>query len=324
MRLFIVTLVFRDTAAPTIDHERFGWEVGWTARSIALGHGFGSPFAPWTGPTALVPPLYTYLLALIFRIFGVYSAASAAVILSLNSLFSALTCLPIYFSVKRSLGVRLATLAARAWVIYPFAIYFSANRVWEYGHWTGLLFCSCFWAAQELHLHRNLLAWLGFGALVGITVLSNPSELTILPFFLIISALKLRQANGRWLRNVAVALLAFVAVCLPWTIRNQRAMHSLSPVRDGFWLEFWAGNNGDTSESNPGWAHPASNPVEMQKYQSQGETAYLAGKRQLALNFVQHHPLFFAGVTIRRIVRFWTGYWSFQRSYLHYDPLGLA
>jgi hypothetical protein len=135
-------------AAPTVDHERFGWEVGWTARSVALGHGFGSPFLPWTGPTALVPPLYTYLLALIFRLFGLYSTASAAVILSLNSIFSALTCVPLYFTVKRTLGDRVARLAGWAWVVSPFAIYFSADRVWEYAL-TALLFATCFCASAS-------------------------------------------------------------------------------------------------------------------------------------------------------------------------------
>ncbi len=307
-------------AAPTVDHERFGWEVGWTARSVALGHGFGSPFLPFTGPTALVPPLYTYLLALVFRVFGLYSVASAAVILSLNSLFSALTCLPIYFSVKRAMDMRLARLAAAAWVIYPFAIYFSADRVWEYAL-TALLFATCFWAAQQLHLHKNLSAWLGFGILFGLTTLSNPSILSALPFLLLIPMFKLKRIGGHWFRNGVVAAVAFLIVCAPWVIRNQRVMHTTSLVRDGFWLEFWAGNNGDTSDSNPGWAHPASNPVEMQKYQTLGETAYLAEKHQLATAFIQHHPFFFAAVSVRRAVRFWTSYWSFDRNYLRREPL---
>ena len=220
----------------------------------------------------------------------------------------------------RAMGMRLARLAAAAWVIYPFAIYFSADRVWEYAL-TALLFATCFWAAQQLHLHKNLFAWLGFGILFGLTTLSNPSILSALPFLLLIPMFKLKRTGGRWFRNGVVAALAFLMVCAPWVIRNQRVMHTTSLVRDGFWLEFWAGNNGDTSDSNPGWAHPASNPVEMQKYQTLGETAYLAEKHQLATVFIQHHPFFFAAVSVRRAVRFWTSYWSFDRSYLRREPL---
>jgi hypothetical protein len=98
-------------------------------------------------------------------------------------------------------------------------------------------------------------------------------------------------------------------------------MHATSPIRDGFWLEFWAGNNGDTFTSNPAWAHPASNPVEMQEFEAKGETAYLAHKHTIAVSFVRHRPLLFAGVSLRRAIRFWTGFWSFQPDYLQSEPL---
>jgi 4-amino-4-deoxy-L-arabinose transferase-like glycosyltransferase len=319
IRLVIVAIVFRDVSAPTLDHNEFGWEMGWTARSIALGRGFSSPFLPITGPTALVPPLYPYLLATIFRLFGVYTAASAVAILSLNSLFSALTCIPIYFSLRHAVSLRLARFAAFGWAIYPFAIYFSADRVWDYAL-TALLFSTCFWAAQRLHL-RGVWSWFGIGLLSGITVLCNPSVLSVLPFLLLFSLLKVRRVGGPWLRNGLITLLTCAALWAPCGLRNHRVVHTSSVFRDGFWLEFYAGNNGDTSESNPGWAHPASNPVEMQKYESSGETAYMAQKRVLALDFVHHHPLFFTGLSLRRTFRFWTGYWSFSRAYLKYDPL---
>src|SRR5215475_3055176 len=78
------------------DNFSFGWEMGRIAASLAAGHGFSSPFGPSTGPTAWEPPLYPYLTAGVFRLFGVYSRSSAFVLLTLNSLFSALTCLPIF------------------------------------------------------------------------------------------------------------------------------------------------------------------------------------------------------------------------------------
>jgi hypothetical protein len=100
-------------------------------------------------------------------------------------------------------------------------------------------------------------------------------------------------------------------------------MHAASPIRDGFWLEFWAGNDGDTSASNPAGAHPATNPAEMQKFEAEGELTYLANKHSMAMNFVRHHPLFFAGVSLRRAIRFWTGFWSFSPTYLHSEPLNV-
>lgn len=295
--------------------------MGWVARSLVLGHGFSSPFLPITGPTALVPPLYPYILGGIFHVFGLNTVKVTFAVLGFNSLCSALTCIPMYFLALNALNRRAARIAALAWAIYPFAIYFAADRVWDYAL-TSLLFTCCLLLAQRLHVRRPIV-WAGFGALYGLAVMSNPSVAAILPILLVVAAVKTHRSAQPWMAKVLLSVVAFVAVCAPWTIRNERVMHASFFVRDGFWLEFYAGNNGDTSESNSAWAHPASNPAEMTKYQHEGEVAYMAEKRQLSLDFVAHHPGFFAVATVRRMVRFWTGFWSFGAHYLKYEPFDL-
>ena len=57
---------YRDLPDADKLYERFGWEVGWVARALASGHGFSSPYFPPSGPTAMVSPLYTFLLSLGF------------------------------------------------------------------------------------------------------------------------------------------------------------------------------------------------------------------------------------------------------------------
>jgi hypothetical protein len=61
----------------------------------------------------------------------------------------------------------------------------------------------------------------------------------------------------------------------------------------------------------------------MQRYTAEGEIAYMAEKHALAADWVAHHKLFFAGLCVRRALRFWTGYWSFSRRYLAVEPLDL-
>jgi len=288
LRIAVVASSFLNIAAPSLDRGQFGAEMGWVARSLALGHGFSSPFLPSTGPTALVPPLFPYLLAGVFRTFGLYTAKSAFVIMSLDGLLSALTCIPIYLSLKYAAGERPAQLAGWLWAIYPFAIYFSGTQVWDYAL-TSFLFATCFCFAQRLHLQESFSVWFGFGILYGVTTLSNPSVLSIFPFLLLTALWKVRRIGGRWLLYGVFSMLALIAVISPWAVRNDRVMHAASPIRDGFWLEFWAGNSGNTSASNPAWAHPASNPIEMQKFEAEGETAYLAHKHSMAVSFVRHH-----------------------------------
>src|SRR5882724_10509956 len=92
LRLAVIMIGHSYRITPRRDHFQFGWEMGRIARSIALGQGFSSPTDFSTGPTAWAPPLYPYLLTGIFKVLGVYSSGSAAVILAINSIFSALTC----------------------------------------------------------------------------------------------------------------------------------------------------------------------------------------------------------------------------------------
>jgi len=317
VRLAVAAFSFVGVADPAGGYDNFGWELGWTARSIALGHGFGSPFLPLTGPTALVPPLYPYLLAGIFKVFGLYSQGAAFATLGLNSLFSALTCIPLYLSARESLGGKAARWVGWGWVVYPYSVYFSAGIVWEFAL-TGLLFATCFWLAQGLGRWASWGRWVGYGVMCGVTMWSNPSTLPVL-----VGLLGLAAWRGRQVLRPVVALIALGAMMLPWTVRNERALHVFCPMRDGFWLEAWAGNAGDSSESNPAWAHPASNAVEMQRYEALGETAYMDSKHRMAVDFIEGHPGWFAKVTARRVFRYWTGYWSFSRSYLRGQPLDL-
>src|SRR5207244_12071413 len=96
---------------PPRDHWDFGWAGGRIARAIAAGEGFSSPRCGQPGKTAWTTPVHPYLLAGVFRVVGIYSHASAWVILILNALFSALTCIPVYFVGNRRFGPGAASWA---------------------------------------------------------------------------------------------------------------------------------------------------------------------------------------------------------------------
>src|ERR1019366_5844463 len=67
VRLAIIPFVYHDWMDPRgLEH----WAFGRIARAIVSGHGFGSPFAD-TGLSALLPPVYSYVLADIFKRFGI-------------------------------------------------------------------------------------------------------------------------------------------------------------------------------------------------------------------------------------------------------------
>ena len=99
-------------ASYRVDDYSYLNETTSIARSIAEGRGFSSPFSPaYTGPTSWVAPVYPYLCAIFFAGFGVLSTKAAAALLTLQSLFSALTCIPILGIGERTLYRKLKEYA---------------------------------------------------------------------------------------------------------------------------------------------------------------------------------------------------------------------
>src|SRR5271169_169767 len=105
LRLVVMCVTYKIQLDPSLDHLAFGWETGRVARSIVTGNGFSSPYSEPTGPTALIPPVYPYLVAGVFKLFGIYSASAALVLLTLNNLFSSFTCLPVFLIARKVFGL---------------------------------------------------------------------------------------------------------------------------------------------------------------------------------------------------------------------------
>ena len=62
LRLVVMCSTYKIQLDPSQDHWVFGWETGRVARSIVVGEGFNSPYSESTGPAALIPPVYAYLV----------------------------------------------------------------------------------------------------------------------------------------------------------------------------------------------------------------------------------------------------------------------
>ncbi len=143
LRMAVVAFLYPEQLDPSRDHWHFAYETGRIARSIALGKGFSSPLFGDTGPTAWMTPAYPYVVAGVFKIFGIYTKSSALVLLGLNALVSALTCIPVCFIARKHFGERAAQWSAWAWAVFPYGIYFPAERIWK-AWWATFLLAVLF------------------------------------------------------------------------------------------------------------------------------------------------------------------------------------
>src|SRR5689334_22720402 len=125
--------------APKHDHIGIDYETGSIERYIATGKGFSSPFGGDTGPTAWIAPIYPYLCALVFKVFGVFSNKSGIVLLAINSLFEALTCIFIVRIGARTLGERAGWAAGWMWAGGILFTRWATTWVWDMSLSTLLL-----------------------------------------------------------------------------------------------------------------------------------------------------------------------------------------
>jgi 4-amino-4-deoxy-L-arabinose transferase-like glycosyltransferase len=288
------------------DNFGFGFEMGRVGRSIALGHGFSSPYEGNTGPSAWEPPLYPYLIGGVFKIFGVYTYASAWVLLSINSLFAALTTIPVYLIAHRSFGPRVALWSARTWALNPYVWYWSIHWIWD-TTFTPLILALIFLVALEMEQWPGWRGWALFGALWGVGALANPTMLSFLPFCGLWVWWRRYRRGLRSLAGVVLCSLVFFLVLSPWLVRNYEAFGRLVFIRDDFGLQLRLGNNKLADGISIVALQPNLNKLELEKFQRLGEIAYEADCRRLAFDWIRAHPGRFAVISLKRFFYYWNG-----------------
>ena len=312
----------------------FGFEAGRIAKSLVEGHGYGNPFNGWSGPTAWLPPLYPLLMALAFKLFGVYTRGAAFFVLSANSLFSALIapavyeiaarCFDAYGIVRRasSKAAPVGLWSGWMWAVYPAALQYAVHWVWE----MSLSACLLTWAlVMTLRLRGTgepderagagqLRRWAGFGALWGLLALSNASLLLCLPAagtWVVWPQLRglLRGARDvKWLGGVAVAAATFVLVMTPWWVRNVRTLHAFVATRSNFPAELYE----STLPSHDALPWGAAMPMwpgdpKFQLYARLGEIRYMQLRKEQSMAWLRAHPGVLARHSFDRLLFFWDG-----------------
>ena len=294
-----------------------GQEAGNVAWSLALGHGFSSPLSGMLGPTAWVAPVYPALLALGFKLLSMNPYHVVIFGQVLNSIFSALTCWPVYLIAKKLFNPGIALASSWAWAVLPTAILFPLEWIWDQSLsallLTGIL-CATLYLAGEPSIasgrRRSQLLWAGYGIGWALALLTNPAIGVLLPFFAAWLAWKRHNSGTAWKSPIAIALLTCVLGILPWTARNYSAFGQWVPIKSNFGLEFWLGNNPEVKIIWTWWRSPASDAAESPELHRQGEIAYMHAKQSEALSFIKAHPGTFLDWSFDRFVDTWTALWD--------------
>jgi hypothetical protein len=318
VRVAYLTLAHTYRIRPFPDHFEYGWEMGRIARALATGHGYADPFLGNTGPTAWVAPLYPLLMASVFKLTGIYTLTSAWILLTLNSLFSALTVFPIAAIARRSFAAsgpgRAASIGRWAvwlWALYPAAMQYAVRWVWETSLSTLLFTCAIALALrmrQRSHDRPARFAardWVLFGLIWGAIALANPALVLFLPFaglWILVG-----QPLPRGLAGASLSALIFLAILTPWMVRNARVFHHFVPLRANFGAELCLGNGPGATGLLMEYSHPQQDPRQLRLYTAMGEYRYAQMRGALAKQTIRADRWLFVRNTLKRLDFFWFG-----------------
>ena len=251
-----VGLALRLTWALYADTIPLGGDPRWyyvVGINLAKGYGFVTArdefFLEKPGPgfvTAFWPPGYPFVLAAIFKTFGVSITAAKV----FNALFGAATVPFVYALGRRIFDARTGLIAAGIFAVFPNAISWTPLLFPE--EFFTLLLVAALWllVAFPPGANRHWPAVAGFGVLMGIAALTRGQAAVLVP----VAAVFWLGAAG-WrpaLRASAVSLLIAAAVIAPWTIRNAVQMNAFIPISTNSAAALRAGHAPDATGTT-GW-----------------------------------------------------------------------
>lgn len=288
------------------------------ANSLASGNGFGSPYVVASGPTALVPPVYPYLLSIFFRIFGSQSEMAGLAALGLNVILSALVLIPLYVLTERLFNRRAARIAVWVWALLPLSGYTDALFIWNTSLFTLLLttvlaFTTSLSDGQISGAKLTL-----YALLTGFTILLEPVGAVVV----MISFGWLVYVRFPIKKMVQIVVVAALLPCV-WSVRNFMVFHQVVFIRSGLGLELSRG----VSEPEPADGRPDSlpnrNPAELEKYLQMGEIPYMQFRFDRAVHWITENPVEYGERIGERFVAYWTGY-QVSKIYYFYDKFELV
>ena len=320
VRVAYLTMAHTYRIRPFPDHFEYGWEMGRIARALATGRGYADPFAGHTGPTAWVTPLYPLLMAAVFKLTGIYTLTSAWILLTLNSLFSALTVFPMAAIGRRCFAASGPAPAASIrrwavwlWALYPAVMQYAVRWVWETSLSTLLFTCAF---ALALRMHQRSpdrpgrfagRDWVLFGLIWAAIALANPALVLFLPFAGIWILTGAGSALPRGLAGATLSAVIFLVILAPWTVRNTRIFHHFVPLRANFGAELCLGNGPGATGFLMEYDHPQKDPQQLRVYTAMGEYRYAQMRGEVAKRAIRDDPGLFVRNTLKRLDFFWFG-----------------
>jgi 4-amino-4-deoxy-L-arabinose transferase-like glycosyltransferase len=290
-------------------------------QEIAANLAEGRGFMLYEKPTSWRPPLYPFVLSIVYRAAGTTDPVAARVFQAGLSLVNLLL---VYLLGRRLFGERVGLGAAAIFAFYPSFLFYNNHLLTE-GLFTFLLTVTAYLLAVYLDSRRALILALA-GASLGLTVLTREILLPMVAVMALLAGHVTGWRPPRWAAHVAALAVAFLVVVTPWAVRNTRLQETFTLVATNGGIVFYEGNYEHTPLDRPWRAHALDADLKVRRLLPEGLTE---GQRQKVavqrgLQFMRDHP----GLTLHRALVKMANVWGLEREVVgvllkgDYGPLG--
>jgi hypothetical protein len=294
----LVNLVWLNNPHRRPEQYIFSAEHGNIAAALVQRGEFADPFGVPSGPTAWVPPVYPFYMAVVFLVAGVKTTTALWILLIMDCGWMALTVSALAYALHRQGLARAAAwlgalLALQILLIQQFFLLIQSQS-WFVAA-LNATFLACWVAVQQPHSACRW--WWGLIILCALAPVTHlGSGLAIFALMLWLAWLGRRpdsplRGRQRWL---VAAFLAFFLTAGIWTLRNRVVLGVFYPVKSNGWFELELAQQytatGVLSAAAVACRHPFFDPVQRERFSQLKERAYLEDARQAAIAFLRQHP----------------------------------
>ena len=284
-------------------------ELGAIAISLMKTGQFADPYKIPTGPTAHLPPIYPTIVSVIYRWFGLTTAAGTVNLLLIIGTGSLLYAMLPWLSEKLGAGRQAGFVGglAGALLIEPewpgHGEYLTAIAL-------GLLLVVFIqrWTKNRTSLGSSILLGLGIGAAFHL----QPALLPVIIGCMVFELWWSRDKKKYFF--LSVMTLSIVLACIPWAYRNYTTFNALFFIRSNFGLELRMGNHEGAAATmeemdaqQVAYRHPTLSYTEAHRLLDLGEIEFMRRAKMEALDWIRSNPRDFLWLTLQRIANLWAG-----------------
>lgn len=305
--IVIIGLVIRLAAVPLAHAD--GYYMSDERQYVNMAYRVldGQGFVSDNGEFSTIAPLYIFVLAGVFKLFGSSLVVPHILGCILGTIIILLTAL---LSLRLFGRERAAFMAAGVASLYPSFVIYSGLLVTEILYMT--LFLCSFLLAYRLSEHVSVGSGFMLGVISGLAALTRAVFLGFVPVLLLVIWWTRKRSNSteKGIKDLLVALAVCCLILSPWTFRNYEVHHAFVPVSTGSGKVLLTGNNPFAPQSWHAngfeeWIREQAAERGVQSLASLSEVGLFSLYGKIALDYMVTHPLATLLLAVQKAHIFW-------------------